>query len=297
MTKKVGFVGIGNMGWGMASNLAKAKLDLWVFDTDVNRVDKFAAEFGCKGTVDLKNLSDCDVIVTMLPTGAIVRDVLVGGNDGASFASSLKKGSIVVDMSSSEPLGTQELGDELSNYGVILLDAPVSGGVVKATSGELAIMIGADDEMALESVMPLIEIMGAKIFKTGALGSGHAMKAVNNYVAAATFAASSEALAIGAKFGLDLETVVDILNVSTGKNFHTDLILKQHVLSGKYASGFQVALLAKDVKIAADLSKSLCEQTPLLDLMQTRWFEARDMQGPTADYTTAHLAWTKASEQ
>ncbi|MNL72098.1 2-(hydroxymethyl)glutarate dehydrogenase [compost metagenome] len=102
---------------------------------------------------------------------------------------------------------------------------------------------------------------------------------------------------LGSKFGLNLETVVDILNASTGRNFHTDLILKQNVLSGKFASGFQIALLAKDVKIAADLSKSLSEDTPLLDLMQTRWFDARDDQGPTADYTTAHLSWTKSSKQ
>ncbi|MPS79700.1 MAG: NAD(P)-dependent oxidoreductase [Achromobacter sp.] len=290
----VGFIGIGNMGWGMAANLANAGVDLRVFDTDQARVSKFVDECGGSAARTVGDLGDRKFIVTMLPTGAIVKNVLIGSG---SLAGQLQAGAIVMDMSSSEPMGTRELGMSLSQHGTALIDAPVSGGVVRATNGQLTIMVGTDDEMALEQAMPLLNVMGSQIFRTGPLGSGHAMKAINNYVAAATFAASSEALAMGSKFGLDLNTMVDIMNVSTGRNFHTDLILKNHVVGGKFGAGFAIGLLAKDIKIAADLSHDLAQQSPLLELMQHRWFEARDKVGPASDYTTAHRAWVDLSEE
>jgi 3-hydroxyisobutyrate dehydrogenase len=287
----IGFIGIGNMGWGMAANLAKAGFDLSVFDTDKSRAQQFAEEFGTSVCTDVRALADRKIIVTMLPTGHIVRQVLTEGG-AESLLARLPAGSIVVDMSSSEPVGTRQLGDMLAQQGIALIDAPVSGGVARANSGQLAIMYGADDGIAVEQVLPILKRMGDRLFNSGGLGCGHAMKALNNYVAAASFAATSEALSIGTKFGLDPAAIVDILNVSTGRNFHTDMVMKDHVVGGKFATGFAIGLLAKDVQIAADLGASLSDAAPLLALMNQRWGLARDAQGVGRDYTEAHLAWT-----
>lgn len=288
---KIGFIGIGNMGWAMATNLSEKGFDLKVFDSDKEKVKSFISSHAAVAAMELHDLTDCNAIITMLPTGQIVRKVLTDGDSG-SLANSLQTGTIIIDMSSSEPFGTRELGAELRLRGVTLIDAPVSGGVAGAQSGHLTIMYGGDDITAIERSIPILNALGVKLFNVGGLGCGHAMKAINNYVAATTYAATSDALSMGAKFGIDQATIVDILNVSTGRNFHTDIVIKNHVLSGSYDMGFAIGLLAKDVKIAANLGNELKINLPLLKLMDERWEFARKIQGSTKDYTEAHLAWS-----
>jgi len=152
-------------------------------------------------------------------------------------------------------------------------------------------MISGDDSAAIESARPLLSTMGERLFETGGLGSGHAMKALNNFVAAATFAACAEALLAGQRFGLDPKRTVEILNVSTGRNFHTDLVLQEHVVGGKFASGFQLGLLAKDVKIAAQLADDVRLEAPLVRLVSQRFDAARDALGYARDHTEAIKAW------
>jgi len=135
--------------------------------------------------------------------------------------------------------------------------------------------------------------MGDRLFETGALGNGHAVKALNNYVAATAFTASSEAILIAKRFGLDPHTLVDIMNVSTGKSFHTEVVLKDHVLDEKYGTGFQLGLLAKDVKIAADLGKAVKLDAPVSQLISQRWADALESVGFTADNTEAIKGWDK----
>lgn len=294
--QKLGFIGIGNMGWGMAANLVKAGFDVAVFDTDAQRTERFARENDGLGTTRLSDLADRAVIVTMLPTGQVVRQVFTEGESGG-LAELLAPGAIVIDMSSSDPVGTRELGHALAQRGFVLIDAPVSGGVVRANAGTLSIMYGSDDAVALEQILPVLRAMGDRLFATGALGCGHAMKALNNYVAATTFAATAEALLIGERFGLDPGTMVDILNVSTGRNFHTDMVMKEHVVGGKFATGFAVGLLAKDVKIAADLAAAVGQPAPILDLVRDRWAYARDALGASRDNTEAILAWKTQDAQ
>ncbi len=291
--QRIGFVGIGNMGWPMAANLARAGFPLTVFDTDRTRASRFAAEFGAKAAPSLAELGrTADIVVTMLPTGATVRAVLLEQEHGA-LASALAKGSVVIDMSSSEPVGTQQLGAALAKRGAALVDAPVSGGVPRAEAGTLTLMIGGEDEAAVAKAMPALEAMGKQLFRTGPLGSGHAMKALNNYVAAASFIASTEALRVGRRFGLTPETMVDIMNASTGRNFNSEMTLKQHVISGKYATGFQLGLMTKDVKIAADLAESIAIDAPLARLVRAMWAEAREGIGERADFTTAIKHWQR----
>jgi len=202
----VGFVGIGNMGWPMAANVLGAGFPVMVFDASPQQVEKFVAEH--EGAIAAKSMSDiasCEMVITMLPTGKIVREALLGA-EGAAFVNNAKAGTVVIDMSSSEPTGTQELGAELAAKGITLIDAPVSGAVPRAITGTLTIMIGGNDAEAIEKSKPLLSAMGDRLFETGALGNGHAVKALNNYVAATAFTASSEAILIAKRFGLDPHT-------------------------------------------------------------------------------------------
>jgi 3-hydroxyisobutyrate dehydrogenase len=246
-----------------------------------------AAAHGCKAAASIDELSGAEFVVTMLPTGQIVRDLYL--REG--LAQRLHRGTIAIDMSSSGPTGTRELGAALASLGIPLLDAPVSGGVPRAALGSLTIMIGGDDAAAIERARPLLRTMGERLFDTGGMGSGHAMKALNNFVAAATFAACAEALLAGQRFGLDPKRMVEILNVSTGRNFHTDLVLQEHVVGGKFASGFQLGLLAKDVKIAAELAHDVKLDAPLVKLVSQRFDAARDALGYSRDHTEAIKAW------
>jgi 3-hydroxyisobutyrate dehydrogenase len=287
---RVGFIGIGNMGWPMASHIAQAGHELTVFDVDAGRSARFAQEFKCKAAAGLAEVAAAEITVTMLPTGKIVREALLEDQAGA-FAKAIKPGALIIDMSSSEPVGTRELGAEIARRGAVLIDAPVSGAVPRAKAGTLAIMIGGDDRAAIERAKPLLETMGKQLFETGPLGTGHAMKALNNYIAAAGYTAVVEALLIGERFGLDQGTMVDILNVSTGRNFTTEVMIKEQVLGGKFATGFALGLMAKDVKIAADLGEAVKLDAPVSRLIRERWALARERLGATRDTSEAILGW------
>jgi 3-hydroxyisobutyrate dehydrogenase len=227
----------------------------------------------------------------MLPTGRVVREVLLEWDGG--LAAALAPGTVVVDMSSSDPPGTRELGAALAELRVGLVDAPVSGGVPKAESGTLAIMVGGDDEDAIERATPLLEVLGERLFRTGPLGSGHAMKALNNVVAAAGFTAAAEALLIGHRFGLDPVVVVEVLNASTGRNFSTEYTLVHHVLPRTFATGFALGLLAKDVAIAAELAEVVGVEAPVSRLLRQLWADAVADQGPEVDHSAALRHWEK----
>jgi len=287
---RVGFIGIGNMGWPMAGHIAKAGHELMVFDADAEKSARFAREHNCRAAADLAEVAQNEIIVTMLPTGKIVREALLE-NQGGAFAKALQPGTLVIDMSSSEPVGTRELGKALERSGVILIDAPVSGAVPRAKTGTLAIMIGGNDKAAIGRAKPLLLSMGKQLFETGSLGTGHAMKALNNYIAAAGYTAVAEALLIGERFGLDQGAMVDILNASTGRNFSTEMMIKEQVLGGKFATGFALGLMAKDVKIAADLGEAVKLDAPVSRLIRERWAMARERLGATNDTSAAILGW------
>jgi 3-hydroxyisobutyrate dehydrogenase len=287
--KRVGFIGIGNMGTPMAANIARAGFELLIYDAQPERCARFAGERACTVARALAELAPAQAIITMLPTGQIVRDVLLHEQGG--LARHLARGTLLIDMSSSEPFGTRELGAALAGRGVTLMDAPVSGAVPRARNATLAIMYGCDDPGAPALGLPLLSTMGERLFATGRLGSGHAMKALNNFVAGTTFAALCEALSIGERFGLDTAGMIDILNASTGRSFLTELVMKEHVVAGKHATGFALGLLAKDVKIAAELGRTVRLDAPLTQLVSARWQLARERLGAARDNSEAIHAW------
>jgi 3-hydroxyisobutyrate dehydrogenase len=281
----VGFIGLGNMGWPMASNLLAAGYDVVVHDADPARAEAFAAQQGgrvCTGPADFGAV---EALITMLPDDRIVAAALLD----AGVAAALPQGAVVIDMSSSNPIGTRRLGEKLP-AGVALVDAPVSGGVPRAQDGTLSIMVGGTDE-AVAQAMPLLEVLGERIFRTGTLGSGHAMKALNNYLAAAAYAATAEALAVGQAYGLDPETLISVVNTSTGRSFSTEHVYAEHVVPGRYATGFMAHLLAKDVAIAADIARSAGIDAPALELVNARWAEAIASLPAGADHSEAHKPW------
>jgi 3-hydroxyisobutyrate dehydrogenase len=194
----------------MVACIARAGHSLTVYDSVPDRARQVAVAHACSAAGRLDELAASECIVTMLPTGQIVRDLYL--REG--LAAQLARGSIAIDMSSSDPVGTRQLGAALASSGIALIDAPVSGGVPRATQGTLTIMVGGDQPEAIERARPLLRAMGDRLFDTGGLGSGHAMKALNNFVAAATFAACAEALLAGQRFGLDPTRMVEILNVA-----------------------------------------------------------------------------------
>lgn len=230
----------------------------------------------------------------MLPAGRDVRDVVMGAPPGANaLAAGLARGAVVVDMSSSDPLGTRELGAALAARGIALVDAPVSGLVPRAEAGTLTIMVGTDDETALAKAQPALEVLGERLIRVGSLGCGHAMKALNNVVAAAAFTVTAEAMLVGKRFGLDPAVMTEVLSVSTGRSFHSAMTFPEHVLTRRFASGFTLGLLAKDVGIAGDLGAALEAKTPVIDLVRQLWAEGRDEIGAGEDNSAIVKRWER----
>ena len=288
--KTIGFIGIGNMGRPMATNLARGGYQVVAYDADGKRAVQFAKDAGAKSAATLAALgAEVDAIVTMLPTGKEVRACLLE-TEGGALAASLPRGALIIDMSSADPVGTRQTHADLAKRGLTLVDAPVSGGVPRATDGSLAIMIGGD-AAAVAAAKPVLAKMGTRLFEVGGPGNGHAMKALNNFVAGTGFIAVAEAVLVGKSFGLDPSVMIDVMNVSTGKNFNTENVVKQHVISRQFASGFALGLLAKDVKIAADLAAAIDVESPLTRLSAALLGEARDRVGSDKDHTLAYTYW------
>jgi 3-hydroxyisobutyrate dehydrogenase len=285
----VGFVGLGNMGWPMAANLHAAGFSLVVRDADAGRQASFAAEHpGALAADSPDAFAAAGIVVTMLPNGAVVGDALLGWG----IAAALEPGALVVEMSSSDPSDTVGLAAELEPNGIRVVDAPVSGGVPRALTGELSLMVGGVDEDVARA-QPVLRVLGdpARQFRTGGLGTGHAMKALNNVIGAATYCVTAEALVVGQRFGLDPQTMIAIVNASTGRSFVSETVFAAEVLTGRYGSGFALGLMAKDVHIARSVAAAAETDAPVLALADDRWAKALGQLGPAADQSMAHQAW------
>lgn len=279
-------IGLGAMGIPMAARLKGAGFTLRGADPSAEARARFAAEIGEAFASAAEAVADgrVDGVITMLPNSKIVREALLGADD---LAGRLRPGTLIIDMSSSVPTDTVALERDLAARGLELIDAPVSGGVKRAIDGSLAIMAGGP-LARIERARPLLAAMGTSIFATGPIGSGHAMKALNNYVSAAGLIAACEALMVGKSFGLEAETIVDVLNASTGRNNSTEVKMKPFVIPESYTSGFALALMAKDLAIAADLATHLRLDIPQIQSVARIWQEARDTLEPGADHTAIH---------
>jgi 3-hydroxyisobutyrate dehydrogenase len=278
----IGFIGVGNMGWPMAACLVKAGFPVLINDSRREVANNFVQQHGGTAPDTLKQLAaGSDIVVTMLPTSAIVEHVLGGGDD--NILAGMKPGTIVIEMSSGVPSVTQRLALDVTALGGHMIDGPVSGGVPRAKTGELAIMVGGEASI-VDKAMPVLSAMGT-VLRTGGVGSGQAMKALNNMVSTGGFLIGIEALLIGQRFGLDPGVMTDVLNAATGMNNSTVKKFRQFVLSRKFNAGFTMGLLAKDLSIAMQVGRETGTAAPLSALVREMIVSAEAMFGSNADHT------------
>ncbi|WP_426007338.1 NAD(P)-dependent oxidoreductase [Paenarthrobacter sp. NyZ202] len=277
----IGFIGLGNMGYPMASRLADAGHRMIVSDQAETVSERFLKENpGSAPASSTTAWQEADIIITMLPNSAIVEAVLVGG--GVSAAASLN--TLFIDMSSSEPLRSRELGKQLESQGMRYLDAPVSGGVRGAENGQLAIMVGGRWQ-DLDQAKELFDVLGKSVIHVGEAGAGHAAKALNNLVSAASVAATVEALRVGEQFGIDPAVLTDVLNASSGRSNTSENKVRQFMLSGTFGSGFPIGLMTKDIKIATSLADSLGIPVPFSHDCENIWQSTLDAGHGAEDHT------------
>ncbi|GJN90611.1 hypothetical protein Rhopal_003623-T1 [Rhodotorula paludigena] len=258
--RTLGYIGLGNAGYFLAKHLAThlsapAPLSrILVRDLSSEREAQFVREVNAlegvhaaaeKGTRD--NWGECDVVVTMLPHGDAVREVLLGKE---GIAPLLKPGTVLIDTSSADPFNTVKMEEELrSQYGLYLVDSAVTQERDRAIGdGEVTYLVGGQDE-AVEAAMPVLKCTSKYVFRMGGPGKGHIAKTLNNYVSAAAICALLDAYVLGAKAGVDPLTLTHAFNVGTAQSFSSRYSMTRDGLSGSHDSGYNLALLVKDLRI------------------------------------------------
>jgi 3-hydroxyisobutyrate dehydrogenase-like beta-hydroxyacid dehydrogenase len=275
---RVGFVGLGIMGTPMAGHLADSGSLVAVFDIDARAAASFVAAHPATAAAasPAELASTCSVVITMLPDGNVVREVVLGP-DG--LMDGLAAGSLLIDTSSSQPWITQQTAASLSAKGVPMVDAPVSGAQWGAQAAELVFMVGgaASD---VERARPLLDILGRAVFHLGPLGSGHVMKSINNTVTAMTLEATLEGLALGVRAGLNPRVMNGVFNESTASSWITRTHIDQRILSGTFDDPFRLALMRKDIDITNRLAAQLELDLPMAELCAMNYREADEEAGP-----------------
>jgi 3-hydroxyisobutyrate dehydrogenase len=271
----VGFVGLGNMGTPMARRLVEAGYTVRGFDTDP------AASGWLENTVSTVDqvAEGADAVLLMLPSSDVVEQVLYKGG----LLEAMRPGTVLLDLGSSRPHSTRAIAERTSARGVPMVDAPVSGGVGGAEAGTLTVMAGGSAEN-VDRVRPVLEQFG-KVQHVGAVGAGHALKALNNLMSATHLLVSSEALLAGEEFGLDPAAMLDVINGSSGRSGSTEAKWPKFVLPGTFDSGFGLRLMLKDMRIAVELARDTGVPSLLGESAVELWAKAAEELPATADHT------------
>ena len=257
---KIGFIGLGIMGKPMAKNLIKAGYSLVVNDINKEAVAELVTAGAAEAASAKEVASQSDVVVTMLPNSPHVQTVVLGEGGVAEGA---KEGLVVVDMSSISPIVSREVAAELAKKGVVMLDAPVSGGEPKAIDGTLAIMVGGPEE-TFKVVEPILQVMGGSVTLVGEIGSGNTTKLANQIMVAANIAGMSEALVLATKADVDPEKVFKAIRGGLAGSTVLDAKAPL-VLDGNFRPGFRIDLHIKDLQNALDTAATVKTPTPLSD--------------------------------
>jgi len=286
---KVGFIGLGRMGKHMATNVVKNGFDTYVNDLVPALVDQLVA-LGAKHCPTNQALAaEVDVAFTMLPNGAIVESVMCGPEGVLAFC---KPGTIIVDMSSVAPATTQKMAKIAAEKGVKYIDAPVSGGTVGAEAGTLTIMVGADDE-TFAAVEPVLKAIGKRIHHIGGVGMGDAMKIVNNMLLGANMASLAEALVLGAKCGLDPDTMYDIISTSSGNSYALTAKMKKFIMADAFEPGFALDVQYKDLTLAQEASRTTHVPIPMSNACISVYEQARASGLGGEDMSAVIKVWEK----
>jgi 3-hydroxyisobutyrate dehydrogenase len=281
----VGFVGLGRMGTPMVRRLAAAGVAVRGHDS-VSRPELADVVTLVDGAPDVAD--GVPVVILMLPDSTVVEAVV----HRAGLLDALAPGTVLVDMGSSEPLRTRALAAEVAARGAVLVDAPVSGGVAGATAGTMTVMLGAPDDV-VAGLQPLLAALG-RVRHVGPVGAGHALKALNNLMSATHLLASSEALLVGERFGLDPAVMLDAVNGSSGRSVSTEVKWPDFVLPGTFDSGFAISLMLKDIRIALGLAEATGSASGLAGRTVELWAAAAAALGPGADQTEI-VRWLRQS--
>jgi 3-hydroxyisobutyrate dehydrogenase len=258
---KLGFIGIGIMGRPMATHLANAGYQITIHDVDRAKAEEAAFRQQTMSIADtpLEVARASDIVITMLPSGKYVHEVTMGES---GLIRGFKPGSLLIDTSSSEAWLTRQTSARLKESQIDMIDAPVSGAESGAKAAELIFMVGGEIS-SVSRARPLLDIMGKQVFHLGPIGAGHIMKSMNNLVTAMTFMATTEALTVGKRLGLDPNVMTDVLNVSTGMSWISQTQIKQRITNRKFDDAFKLELMVKDIGIAIGLAEEAHLPAPL----------------------------------
>ena len=281
---KIAFIGLGDIGALMASHLAREPFDLTVWNRTASKAEQFARDHKARVAANpAAAVGDAEVVITCLPSSAEVEAVLHGEN---GILEAMRKGSVLIDCTSGDPPTSRSIAAELGGRGVEFIDAPVSGGTTAAKAGTLTVMWGGEDTV-FERVRPVVEAFGKKIVHAGQVGSGDALKAVNNALLAVHILSAAEGLAILVKAGVDPKVALEVINASSGRSNSSENLIPQRVLTRAFPRTFRLALLEKDIAIAAVMAEDLDATTPLISLTAERFHQAREKLGENADHVEA----------
>lgn len=280
----IGYVGLGVMGSALASRLQLTH-QLDVFDLDKQAIERLVQN----GSVARKSLKEiaasCDLIFLCLPTSDHVRKAIFGEG---GLGPGLRPGTMIIDQTSGDPNATRAMAAELEQRGVDMIDAPVSGGAKGAEAGTISIMLGASTKQ-FERVQPILRSISPNLFHAGDVGSGHAMKCINNMISGAQRLLTYEGMALAVKFGVDRHKAVEILKAGGARNSFMEKILEPKVVNGDLSLGFTLGLAHKDVRIACQLGSE--SGVPLLygNLTQNYYQICINEMGGDSEVETAGL--------
>lgn len=282
---RIAFLGLGDIGKPIAHHIAASAHDLVVWNRTAAKAIEFAESH--RGVVAAESpaaaVKECDVVITCLPSSVEVEELL-HRTDG--MLSSLKKGSVLLDCTSGDPETSRDVAAELATRGVEFVDAPVSGGTIAAVEGRLTVMCGGS-ESAFFRVKPIIDLFGKKIVYCGPVGAGHTVKAVNQALLAVHILATAEALVAAAKAGVNPAVALEVINASSGRSNSSENLIPARALTREFPRTFRLALLDKDIDIAARLAESVGVSAPIIELAARLIHEAREMLGEEVDHVEA----------
>lgn len=248
MEPTLGFIGVGNIGTPMCLRLLDREYDVFVYDVNPQALEQFLGTPARPVSSIAELARAVDIVILSLPDSAVVEQVVFGGG---GLGEGLSEGKILVDTSSSRPSSTRRIAAYLAEKGIHMLDAPVSGGALRAKEGTLTVMVGGEREI-FDRCFEVLSSFGEQIFHLGAHGNGHLAKALNNLLTATTLASASEAALLGSRAGLDPEKFIEVVNASSGRSNSTEVKFPRYILNRAFDDGFGIRLMNKDMKIALE---------------------------------------------
>lgn len=287
MAEKIGLIGLGAMGQPMSKRLLAAGYKLVVYDLRAEAIQA-AVEKGAEAASSVGEVAErCRKVITIVPNSEAVEQVVFGPQ---GYLQGAKGGDILIEMTSAYPPSTLKIHQALSAKGIAMIDAPVSGGVIGAEAGTLSIMVGGE-EAIFETCRPILAIMGKNLFYMGKIGAGHTMKAINNLLSATTLAATCEAIILATRLGLNPQRVIEVIQVSTGRSYSTEIKFPKFILPRTFNSGFTLGLMYKDIDTVTRMAREYKIPMFLANLVQQLYGYALAKGGDKEDHTAifAHL--------